>query len=79
MPLRQIDLANTHTAGQSHGANVASMLAQRLPTLAQHLVSVAVLGLLLMPGAVPSKHETLTQYCFNVGPTSSQHLNTIGS
>ena len=27
-------------------------------TLAQHLVSVAVLSLLLVPGAVPSKHRT---------------------
>ena len=35
-----------------------------------------------MPGAVPGKHETLTQWCFNVGLTSEtagQHLNTIGS
>ena len=39
-------------------------------TLAQHLVSVAVLGLLLMTGALPRKYETLTQCCFNVGPTS---------
>ena len=48
-------------------------------TLAQHLVSVAVLGLLLMTGAPPSKHEALTQCCFNAGPTSGQHLNNIGS
>ena len=36
-------------------------------TLAKHLVSVAVLGLLLLTGALPSKHETLTQCCFNAG------------
>ena len=39
-------------------------------TLAQHLVSVAVLGLLLMTDALPSKHETLTQCCFIVGHLS---------
>ena len=51
-------------------------------TLAQHLVRVAVLGLLLMTGALPSKHETLTQCCFNAGLTSEtagQHSNNIGS
>ena len=50
-------------------------------TLAQHLVSVAVLGLLLMTGVLPSKHEMLTQCCFNAGPTSEmagQHSNNIG-
>ena len=46
-------------------------------TLVQHLVSVAILGLLLMPGALLSKHVTLTQCCFIVGQTSGQHLNTI--
>ena len=56
---RETDLVNTHTAGQSHGASVVS--GTRSTPLAQHLVSVAVLGLLLMPGALPSKHETLTQ------------------
>ena len=47
---------------------------------AQHLVSVAVLGPILMTGALPSKHETLTQCCFNAGPTSEtagQHSNII--
>ena len=51
-------------------------------TLAQHLVSVAVLGLLLMTGALPSKHETLTQCCFIDRPTSEtvgQHSNNSGS
>ena len=31
---------------------------------------------------IPSKRETLTQYCFDVGPpssTSAQHQNNIGS
>ena len=30
MPLGQSDLANAHTAGQSHGASVVLMLAPRL-------------------------------------------------
>ena len=47
-------------------------------TLAQHLISVAVLGLLLMTGALPSKHETLTQCCFNARPTFKQHWIIVG-
>ena len=43
-------------------------------TLAQHLVSVAVLGLLLMTGALPSKHETLNQCCFNAGRRLENHM-----
>ena len=34
----------------------------------------------IKPGALPSKHERLTQCCFNVGPTSKtagQHSNNI--
>ena len=57
---KETDLVNTHTAGQSHGASVVS--GTRSTPLAQHLVSVAVLGLLLMPGALPSKHETCSQF-----------------
>ena len=40
--------------------------------------SVAVLGLLLLTGALPSKHETLTQCCFNVGPAFKQHWIIVG-
>ena len=34
----------------------------------------------IKPGTLPSKHKTLTQCCFNVGPTSetaNQHSNNI--
>ena len=76
-PYRQTRIPlDNHMRQRCFNAGTLSM------TLAQYLVSVAVLGLLLMPGAVPSKHETLTQCCFNVGQTSEmagQHLNNIGS
>ena len=46
-------------------------------TLAQHLVSVVVLGLLLMTGALPSEHETLTQCCFKAGPRRANIQTTL--
>ena len=70
MPLGHTD----HTAGQSHAASVVSMLAHCL----RHLVSVAVLGLLLLSGALPSKYETLNQCCFIVGPTFKQLCIIVG-
>ena len=71
MPLGQTD----HTAfTDKHAYRWTITCSQRYTnagtpstTLAQHLVSVAVLGLLLMTRALPGKHETLTQCCFNAG------------
>ena len=62
-----------YNTGQSHGASVVSMLAHRPndagPTFGQRC------RITIKPGALPSKHETLTRCCFNVGPTSGQHSN----
>ena len=66
-----------HTAGQSQATSVVSMLAHRL----RRWPNIAVLGLLLMTGALPSKHETLNQCCFNAGdggPTFKQLSIIVG-
>ena len=71
MPLGQTDHTGKHAYRWTITCSQRCFNAGTPPTtLAQHLVSVAVLGLLLMTGALPSKHETLTQCCFNAGPTS---------
>ena len=81
MPLGQTELANTHTAGQSHGASVVTMLAHRLRRW-QTFGQSCRIGPTIISGALPSKHDTLTQCCFIAGPTSqtaSQNSNNIGS
>ena len=73
----ETDWPYRHTCSQR-----CSNAGTRPTTLAQKLVSVAVLGLLLMTGALPSKHEMLTQCCFNAGQrseTAGQHSNKFAS
>ena len=83
MPLEQTDHTGKHTYRWTITCSQRCFNAGTpRTTLAQHLVSAAVLGLLLMTGALPSKHETLTQCCFNAGPTSEtagQHSNNFAS
>ena len=68
LPLGQTDHTGKHVYRWTITCSQRCFKAGTPPTtLAQHLVSVAVLGLLLMTGALPSQHETLTQCCFNAG------------
>ena len=79
MPLGQTDHTGKHAYRWTITCSQRCFNAGTPPTtLAQHLVSVAVLGLLLMTGALPSKHKTLNPCCFIVAPTSEtagQHSN----